>query len=215
MSPQIISDLLVRMAPFVGEFVATVFQVEEQIAAQTQAIKEEVDSIFVYRTEVVGKLKSKFKNEDISKWDIAKIQTDLALLRSVAFPIAANDPDEERSISRVGAKLANLAKNWQNAPELILESKGYQYEGYEITEKAYILTNTLDFDELQMSIKASPERPLINPAFVIKAMDKNKSFRLMINDTEVSNYRAGYEDDNLVIWIPMKMMKETSLKVLF
>lgn len=113
MSPQIISDLLVRMAPYVGEFVATAFQVEEEIAAQSQAIKEEVDSIFVYRTEVVSKLKSKFKNENISTWDIAKIQTDLASLKSVAFPIAANDPDAERSISRVGAKLAHLANHYQ------------------------------------------------------------------------------------------------------
>jgi NADPH-dependent glutamate synthase beta subunit-like oxidoreductase/NAD(P)H-flavin reductase len=113
MSPQIISDLLVRMAPYVGKFVATMFQVEDEIAAQTQAIKEEVDSIFVYRTEVVGKLKSRFKNEDISTWDIAKIQADLGLLKTTAFPIAANDPDAERSICRVGAKLARLANHYQ------------------------------------------------------------------------------------------------------
>lgn len=113
MPPQVISDLLVRIAPYVGEFVATIFQVEEEIAAQTQAIKEEVDSIFVYRTEVIGKLKSKFKNEDISTWDIEKVQADMALLKSVAFPIAANDPDAERSISRVGAKLAQLANHYQ------------------------------------------------------------------------------------------------------
>jgi NADPH-dependent glutamate synthase beta subunit-like oxidoreductase/NAD(P)H-flavin reductase len=113
MPPQIISDLLVRMAPYVGKFVATLFQVEDEVAAQTQAIREEVDSIFVYRTEVVGKLKSRFKNEDISTWDIAKIQADLELLKTAAFPIAANDPDAERSVSRVGAKLARLANHYQ------------------------------------------------------------------------------------------------------
>lgn len=113
LSPQKISDLLVRMAPYVGKFVATLFQVEAEIEAQTTAIKDEVDSIFVYRSEVVGKLKSKFKNEDISNWDIAKIESDLALLKSAAFPIAANDPDAERSISRVGAKLARLANHYQ------------------------------------------------------------------------------------------------------
>jgi len=112
-------------------------------------------------------------------------------------------------------KLVNLAKNWQNAPELILESDGYIYEGYEIKEKAYILSNTLDNYDLQLSIKASHERPLINPAFVIKGMDKNKSFRLMLNDKELKKYQSGFEDDNLVIWIPLTAMKETSLKLKF
>ncbi len=113
MPPQIISDLLVRMAPYVGKFVATMFQIEDEVAAQIQAIREEVDSIFVYRTEIVSKLKFKFKNEDISTWDITRIQADLELLKTIAFPIAANDPDTERSISRVGAKLARLANHYQ------------------------------------------------------------------------------------------------------
>jgi len=55
----------------------------------------------------------------------------------------------------------------------------------------------------------------MNLAFVIKRMDKNKSFRLMINDKELKNYRAGYEDDNLVIWIPITAMKEISAKLIF
>ena len=113
MSPQDISDLLVRMAPYVGKFIATLFQVEDEVAAQAKVISEEINSIFVYRTDVVGKLKSKFKNEDISTWDITKIQADLALLKAVAFPVAANDPDPERSVSRVGAKLAGLADHYQ------------------------------------------------------------------------------------------------------
>jgi NADPH-dependent glutamate synthase beta subunit-like oxidoreductase/NAD(P)H-flavin reductase len=126
MSPQIISDLLVRMAPYVGKFVAKIFQVEDEVAAQTQSIKEEVDTIFVYRTEVVGKLKSKFKNEDSSTWDISKIQSDLELLKTVAFPVAANDPDPERSVSRVGAKLARLANHYQ----LIAKDKPKDRSGF-------------------------------------------------------------------------------------
>jgi hypothetical protein len=98
---------------------------------------------------------------------------------------------------------------------LILEGHGYQYEGYQIREKAYILSNTSDFTDLQMSIKASSEKPLINPAFVIKGMDKNKSFRLMLNDEELKKYRAGFEDDNLIIWIPLTSMREASFNLLF
>jgi hypothetical protein len=122
-----------------------------------------------------------------------------------------DDPTEQQRVD----KLVNLAKNWQNAPELILKSDGYKYEGYEIKEKAYILSNTLDNSDLNLSIKSSYERPLINPVFIIKGMDKNKSIRLMINDEELKNYRAGFEDDNLVIWIPLTAIKETSLKLNF
>jgi hypothetical protein len=122
-----------------------------------------------------------------------------------------NDPKEQQRVD----KLVTLAKNWQYAPELILESNGYRYEGYEIKEKAYILTNTLDNNELRLSIKASDERPLINPAFVLKDVKEDKPFKIMINNRESTNHRAGFEDSSLVIWIPITAMQDISLKVLF
>ena len=112
-------------------------------------------------------------------------------------------------------KLVKLARSWQNAPELILKGDGYHYDGYEIKEKAYILTNTSGQKDLHLSIKASPEKPLFNPVFVIKGMDKNKPFKLMMNDTKLSNYRAGYEDDNMVIWIPLTSFKTTTFKLIY
>ena len=122
-----------------------------------------------------------------------------------------DDPTEKDRVDN----LVNLAKSWQMAPELILKSDGYQHDGYEIKEKAYILTNTLDNNELHMLIKASYEQPLINPAFVIKGMNKDKSYKLMINGKESTNHRSGFESDNLILWIPLTAMKETSLKVVF
>jgi hypothetical protein len=112
-------------------------------------------------------------------------------------------------------KLVRLARSWQYAPELILKSEGYHYDGYEIKEKAHILTNTSRQENLHLSIKASPEKPIVNPAFVIKGMGKNKSFRLKINDENVTNYRVGFEQDNMVVWIPLTSMKDTSLMLLF
>jgi hypothetical protein len=122
-----------------------------------------------------------------------------------------DDPTEKDRVD----KLVKLAKSWQMAPELILKSDGFQHDGYEIKEKAYILTNTLDNNELHVLIKASYEQPLINPAFVIKGMNKDKSYRLMINGKESTNHRSGFESDNLILWIPITAMKETSLKIVF
>jgi len=101
-----------------------------------------------------------------------------------------DEPTEQRRVD----KLIKLARSWQYAPELILEGDGYHYNGYEIKEKAYILAKkSSDQKDIHFSIKASYERPLVNPVFVIKGMDKNKPFKLMINDTKLSNYRVGYE----------------------
>ena len=122
-----------------------------------------------------------------------------------------DEPTEQQRVD----KLVRLARSWQHAPELILKSAGYRYDGYGIKEKAYILTNTSRQENLHLSIIASPEKPLVNPVFVIKGIDKNKSFRLKINDEYVTNYRVGYEQDNIVVWIPLTSMKDTFFKLLF
>jgi hypothetical protein len=96
-----------------------------------------------------------------------------------------------------------------------MQSDGYSYDGYEIKEKAYILTNTSKQKDLNISIMASPERPLINPFFIIKGMDKNKPFKLMINDSQVKNYRVGNENGNMVLWIPLTSFKTTTFELIY
>jgi hypothetical protein len=121
------------------------------------------------------------------------------------------DLTEQKRVER----LVNLAKNWQYAPDLNLISDSYQYEGYEIKEKAYILTNTLDSEDLHVIFKANYEKPLVNPVVIIKRMEKGRSFKLLINDKDFASHRAGFEGENLVLWIPLTEMKDTSLKLLF
>jgi hypothetical protein len=68
---------------------------------------------------------------------------------------------------------------------------------------------------LRLSIKATPEEPLVNPVFVIKGADKNKPFTLLINNSNASDYRAGYERDNMVIWIPFTSTEATSVELVY
>lgn len=114
MPPQLISDLLIRMAPCVGSFIAKLFQIADAVSAQAGAIQEEIDSIFVYRHQIVGKLKQKFKDIDVATFNVMDIQADLSLLKSVAFPLSAKDPDAERGLSRMAAKLIKLAEYYQS-----------------------------------------------------------------------------------------------------
>ena len=109
MTPQAISDLLVRMAPYVGKFIARLFNIVSEHDQQKAEILADVESIFVLKKEVIAKLAKKFRGVDISEWDIEEVKNNLALLTKLAFVDAAEDDDQERSIGRVGAALANLS----------------------------------------------------------------------------------------------------------
>ena len=55
MRAQDISDLLVNMAPYVGEFVARLFNVTEERTRQIESIQREIEVIFGFRDELIKK----------------------------------------------------------------------------------------------------------------------------------------------------------------
>lgn len=69
-----ISDLLVRMAPLVGDFVARLFNVTDVQAEQAARIRGEVDIVFGFKNEVVDKARAGMKKENRDDWDAARIQ---------------------------------------------------------------------------------------------------------------------------------------------
>jgi len=121
-----------------------------------------------------------------------------------------DDPEEQVRVD----KLVNLARNWEFAPELLLKSDGYVYEGYEIKEKAYKINSTSSQQNLEMEIRANRERPLVNPVFIIKGLEK-RSFKLILNNDEIANFRVGYEDKIVVLWIPLTLKESAEIKLLF
>ncbi|WP_027158405.1 FAD-dependent oxidoreductase [Methylobacter luteus] len=112
LEPVEISDLLVRMGPYVGQFVARLFNVTGQQQAQTIKIKDEFDTIYAYKHEVVGKLGTLFKGQDISQWDISTVTSRFELLIEAGFPGTNADTDDEHRVARVGSELARLAKHY-------------------------------------------------------------------------------------------------------
>ncbi len=113
MTPQAISDLLVRVAPHVGTFTARLFRVEDEHKAQQAAIRADIESIFVFRNEITEKLSTRFKGVDTSGWSKDQIIRDLRLLQQTAFPEAAADTDVERGLCRMGATLARLSNHYR------------------------------------------------------------------------------------------------------
>jgi NADPH-dependent glutamate synthase beta subunit-like oxidoreductase/NAD(P)H-flavin reductase len=113
MAPEAISELLVRMAAHVGTFVARLFDVGGDRARQMAAIQEEMDTVFVFRAEVVMKVATAFKDADAGNFDLAAIDRQIAALKRAAYPAAAQDTDTERSLARIGAALWKLVNHYE------------------------------------------------------------------------------------------------------
>ena len=122
-SAEQVSELLVNMAPYVGQFVARLFNITEEHKAQSINIKSEIDTIFAYKNEVVEKLNVFFKDQLIDDWDVTDIQDRFNILSASSFPEADNDADSERRVARVGAFIALLAAHYK----LIAKGKPSNY----------------------------------------------------------------------------------------
>jgi NADPH-dependent glutamate synthase beta subunit-like oxidoreductase/NAD(P)H-flavin reductase len=112
LAPEKISDLLVRMSPFVGQFVAKLFNVSSEYEAQQIEIKEEFATIFTYKNEVVSKLATVFKNQPVETFFKGTIQEGMSFFIKV-FPNVDQDSDEEHQVATVGATIALLNKHYQ------------------------------------------------------------------------------------------------------
>jgi hypothetical protein len=145
----------------------------------------------------------------VIKWDWHE-KTENTLVQVYLLGMT-DEPTEQQRVD----KLVKLARSWQHAPELTLNGDGYRYDGYAIEEKAYVVTDTSGYKDLHLSIRATPGKPLVNPVFLIKGAGRDKPFTLVINDSKVSDHRAGYEGDNIVIWIPFTSMEATDVELIY
>ncbi len=133
MSAVHISDLLVRMAPLVGSFIAKLFNIDESRIKQIDRIQHEFDHVFVYRREIVSKLTKQFKQENIANWNIQTLQQQLeAILAGTGrLDLWLNDP--EMAISELASEL------WQT----LNENSDSQHNADELHSKALLIKNQL------------------------------------------------------------------------
>ncbi|MDF9391012.1 MULTISPECIES: pyridine nucleotide-disulfide oxidoreductase [Methylococcus] len=112
MAPEAISELLVRMAPHVGEFVARLFGVEVERERQMAEIRDSFATIFAFRSEIVVKLPSRFKNVSTEDWDVAALAAKIDILVEAFAPEYAAS-DREAAVARVGLALQNLHTHYE------------------------------------------------------------------------------------------------------
>ncbi|MFI3190187.1 MAG: pyridine nucleotide-disulfide oxidoreductase, partial [Methylococcales bacterium] len=113
LTPEATSQLLVDVAPYLGKFVAKLFNISDEHQAQSRAIKDEIDTIFTYKNEVIEKLGVVFKGVDTTEWKIPDILNRFDLLIAAGFPEANCDNDEEHRVARVGAVIGVLSSHYK------------------------------------------------------------------------------------------------------
>jgi hypothetical protein len=159
-------------------------------------------------------------------WPVAQISSDgrdaqapdraSSFLGTTTSPILHEGPDLNVWASwmygmteKPAAELASLGRSWALAPELTIAGDAYENQGYDLSQRAYVLKYQ-DSDPslpLQGKIAAGPESPLANACLRIKAWG-NRSAGLKVDGKEMrsgQDFRLGHvrtlEGTDLIVWI--------------
>ena len=113
------------------------------------------------------------------------------------------------------SNLVPLACSWNNPTEITINSNGFDAKGYDKTQRAFVfLTKNKGISStLKLTIHASEEAPVINPAFVIEDWG-NADIELEINGKKLKrgeSFRYGHnikmEGSDLILWLKIDAKK--------
>jgi len=123
--------------------------------------------------------------------------------------------------TKSAAELVPLAKSWLSPPSVELTASGFRSQGYDPTQRAFVIVRDSGSQAAQFKIllKASPESPLVNPAFVVQNWgDQEPTLRLDGKSVARGpSFRYGFvphlEGSDLVVWLAMESTKPASLEI--
>lgn len=131
-------------------------------------------------------------------WD-AYNMTDNSITKLMLVGMTKNDTKD----------LLSIAKSWTNAPELISKNQNISKTYYDPAEKAYKIKLTKANEDLDFSIQANEDSPLVNPAIIIENWG-DSDFVFKIDGERIErgkNLRNGYLNGlystDLIIWLKM------------
>ena len=116
------------------------------------------------------------------------------------------------------AGLALLARSWATPPRVTLESSGYTSDGYDASQRAFVLrAKGAAAGALCLTLHASAASPLLDPAVVVEDWGEARP-RLRVNGSPVAwNHDARYglvrtlERSTLVVWLRLQAESETRI----
>jgi len=109
------------------------------------------------------------------------------------------------------SSLTSLARSWSTPPELKIKS-GASEGSFDSTQRNYIVkgSDNKEITDLKFNLKASKEKPVSNPAFVIKNWG-NHDIDLKVNGMKIKQgkgFRVGHirtiNEYDLVVWLEME-----------
>jgi Concanavalin A-like lectin/glucanases superfamily len=121
--------------------------------------------------------------------------------------------------TKSAAELVPLAKSWLSPPSMEIAGPGFQSQGYDPTQRAFVVVreSASQASQLRLLLKASSESPLVNAAFVIKNWGDAEP-RLTIDGRPVAwgpNFRYGFvrhlDGTDLVVWLAMESTEPTKV----
>lgn len=119
------------------------------------------------------------------------------------------------------AELLPLARSWIVPPQLTVTGTGFRSDGYDPTQRAWVVTKTeAGVDPVTLTFAASEASPLFDPAVVIRNWGDGDA-RLKIDGKPVAwgkDFRAGQEEHlegtDLVVWIKVQKSEPMRIEVI-
>jgi hypothetical protein len=122
--------------------------------------------------------------------------------------------------TKSASELVPLAKSWLHPPTAELSGQGFRSEGYDPTQRAFIIVreNGSDATRVRYRLDASANSPIINPAFVIKNWGEREA-KVSINGKPTLRgeaFRYGLvptlEGTDLIVWLQTESEKPITVE---
>jgi hypothetical protein len=113
--------------------------------------------------------------------------------------------------TKPAAALVPLAKAWLTPPRI--EAPGLRNDGFDQAERAYVLVNEGGVKRASLTIQASQESPVVNPAIIIR--DWNGGGRVRVNGKPGGRVGQSHrlQGTDLVIWIETQSTEPVRVEV--
>ncbi|KAA6301486.1 MAG: hypothetical protein EZS26_002360 [Candidatus Ordinivivax streblomastigis] len=116
--------------------------------------------------------------------------------------------------------LLPLAQSWNNPPAVQMTSKAYEYKGYDVYQRAYLIRKKTDDNApVNLTVLASEQSPVHNMAFVIDNM-KERNITIKINGKSLhrgkdfeTGYIQGLDENKMVLWLPLHSHSTLSINI--
>jgi hypothetical protein len=120
---------------------------------------------------------------------------------------------------RPAVELLPLARSWISPPPLEILSPGYESEGYDRNQRAYVLHCVQPGGDLEVTLAGSVESPVVNPAFVIRdwgdvdaTVDLDRE-TVPSGETARVGHRYHLDGCDLVVWLDCRATKSIQLSI--